>query len=322
MRAFRKSTPPRWQLRHLRLSDYSEVAGLFQEVFGHALSPALWAWKYGNGRGNAVLASRDGALVAHYGGMYREILLCGTPDWALGICDVMVHPNERGVMTRRGPFLLTAATSAELYGPLGFGFPNERAMLVAEKMGLYAKAGQMAEVRWEPSKPGPRLRTRVQALARDSSADQMHYESLWVAMAHDLRQSVVCVRDWKYLQHRYFDHPHNRYDILAVASRLTGKALGVVVLHRLEGSCELMDVIAPLDNLPLVIDQARRMVARWSLPYLYCWITAQFAPTFVACGGQEHPLNVFIPTSCWTDDPRVDRLKDKWWLMSGDTDFR
>lgn len=42
-------------------------------------------------------------------------------------------------MTRKGPFLLTAATSAEIYGPLGFGFPNARAMLVAGKMGLYMR---------------------------------------------------------------------------------------------------------------------------------------------------------------------------------------
>ncbi|MEO7106178.1 MAG: GNAT family N-acetyltransferase, partial [Rhodoferax sp.] len=322
VRAFRKTQTPRWQLRHLRDSDYPEIAVLFEEIFGHPLSPELWAWKYSNGHGNAVLASRNGELVAHYGGMYREILMFGKPEWAYGGSDVMVHPKERGVMTRQGPFLLTAATTAELYGPVAFGFPTERAMLVAEKMGLYTKAGKMAEVRWTPSAPRPRLRTRVQALARENAEDKAVLESLWDAMASDLGQGVVGLRDWSYIEHRYFDHPHNHYDVLAVKSRLTGKALGVLAMRRLEDSCELLDVIAPLDNLPLVIDQARRMTALWSLPYLYCWITTNYAPTFVACDGKEQDLNVFIPTSCWTDDPRVDMLKDKWWLMSGDTDFR
>lgn len=322
IRAFRKTATPRWQLRHLRADDYAEIAVLFEEVFGYPLSPKLWAWKYANGHGNAVLASRDGVLVAHYGGMYREIMLCGQPEWAYGGSDVMVHPKERGVMTRQGPFLLTAATTAELYGPVAFGFPTERAMLVAEKMGLYTKAGKMAEVRWTPSAPRPRLRTRVQPLTRENAEYKSLVAPLWDAMANDLRQAVVGVRDWKYLQHRYFDHPHNQYDPLVVTSRLTGKALGVMVLRRLEGSCELLDVIAPLANLPLVIDQARRMTARWSLPYLYCWITTNYASTFVACDGEEHALNVYIPTSCWTDDPRVEMLIDKWWLMSGDTDFR
>lgn len=322
VRAFRKTAVPRWQLRHLRPDDYAEIAVLFQEVFGHPLSPELWAWKYAHGRGNAVLASRGGVLVAHYGGMYREILLCGTPEWAYGGSDVMVHPQERGVMTRQGPFLLTAATTAELYGPVAFGFPTERAMLVAERMGLYTKAGQMAEVRWEPAASRLRLRTRVRPLSRDNVADHALVDRLWERMAQDLRHSVVGLRDWKFIDHRYFGHPHHAYDVLAVTSRITGQALGVVVLRRLEGSCELLDVIAPLAHLPLVLDQARRMTARWGLPYLYCWITGNHAHHFVACGGKQEPLNVFIPTSCWTDDPRVDMLKDKWWLMSGDTDFR
>nr|WP_315488479.1 GNAT family N-acetyltransferase [uncultured Rhodoferax sp.] len=318
----RKTATPRWQLRHLRPDDYAEIAVLFQQVFGHALSPQLWAWKYANGRGNAVLASRDGVLVAHYGGMYREILLCGKPEWAYGGSDVMVHPQERGVMTRQGPFLLTAATTAELYGPVAFGFPTERAMLVAERMGLYVKAGQMAELRWDPARPGSRWGTRIRHLTPGCATDEKVVHRLWAAMANDLQDSVVGVRDWKFLEHRYFEHPHNQYEAMVVTSRWTGKELGVIVLRRLENACELLDVIAPLANLPVLLDQARRMTARWALPYLYCWITTNHAGRFQACGGKQELLNVFIPTSCWTDDPRVDMLRDKWWLMSGDTDFR
>jgi hypothetical protein len=83
-----------------------------------------------------------------------------------------------------------------------------------------------------------------------------------------------------------------------------------------------VDVITPLANLPLLIDQARRLTGLWSLPYLYCWITKNHLPRFLATEGQEVALNVSIPTSCWTDDPRANVFKDKWWLMSGDTDFR
>lgn len=322
IRMFRKVALPRWQLRHVRPADYAEIATLFQEVFGHPLSREMWEWKYANGHGNAVSARHDGVLIAHYGGMYRNILLCGVPDWAYGGCDVMVHPKERGVMTRQGPFLLTAATTAEIYGPVAYGFPTERAMQVAEKMGLYSRAGQMAEVRWAPAAPGFRLSTRVRALTRENAKDRLLVDSLWTAMANDLRHAVVGVRDWEYLEHRYFAHPHNHYEVLALTSRITGRPLGVMVLRRLESSCELLDVIAPLANLDVVIDQARRMTARWGLAHLYCWITTNYASLFTAHAGKEEALNVLIPTSCWTDDPRVDMLKDKWWLMSGDTDFR
>ncbi len=322
VRVFRKKAAPRWQLRHVRGGDFAEIAELFLEVFGHPLTRGLWEWKYANGRGNAVAASRDGVMIAHYGGIYREILLCGQPDWAYGGSDVMVHPKERGVMTRQGPFLLTAACTAEMYGPVAFGFPTERAMLVAERMGLYTKAGQMSEVRWEPAAPRPRLRTRVRPLDSTSAQDGAVVDQLWAAMARDLQDDVVGVRDWSYLEHRYCHHPHNRYELLCVSARLSGKPLGLLVMRRLEASCELLDVVGPLANLPLLMDQARRMTARWGLPYLYCWITTNHAARFVACAGTEEALNVQIPTSCWTDDPRVDMLKERWWLMSGDTDFR
>lgn len=322
VRVFRKAAAPRWQVRHVRATDFDEIATLFQEVFGHPISRELWTWKYANGHGNGVVAARHGALIAHYGGMYRDVMLCGKPDWVFQICDVMVHPKERGVMTRQGPFLLTAATSAEIYGPLGFGFPNARAMEVAAKMGLYSEVGQMSEVRWEPSEPRFRLRTRLQPVVRGGAASQALVESSWAAMALDLQADVVGVRDWAFLEHRYFSHPHNHYEVLAVTSRLTGKPLGVMVLRRLEAMCELVDVITPMANLPLLIDQARRLTGLWNLPYLYCWITKNHLPRFLATGGQEVALNVSIPTSCWTDDPRADIFKDRWWLMSGDTDFR
>ena len=321
-RILRREGATRWEIRHVRSRDFDGIATLFHEVFGHNLSRALWDWKYAHGRGNAVVAVRHGTVIAHYGGMYRDVMLCGAPEWVFQICDVMVHPKERGVMTRQGPFLLTAATSAEIYGPLGFGFPNARAMQVAEKMGLYTEVGQMVSVRWAPSEPGFRWRTRVQVVKLRSESGPDQINALWTAMKCDLRDSVVGVRDWAYVEHRYLSHPHNHYELLVVTSRLTGKPLGAMVLRREGEACELLDVIAPMAHLPLVIDQARRLTGLWGLNRLYCWISKNNAHRFVDCSGTEEMLNVTIPTSSWTNDPRANVFKDKWWLMSGDTDFR
>lgn len=317
----RKSGTPRWRISHVLPKDFPEVSALFHEVFGHPMSRELWQWKYGEGRGNAVVARKEGNVVAHYGGMYRDILLCGQPDWAFQICDVMVHAKERGVLTRQGPFFLAAATCAEIYGPLGYGFPNQRAMRVAEKMGLYSEVGQMAEVRWEAASPRFRWRTRVRNIFPQNASDQALVNRLWDGMARDLRHGVVGVRNWEYLEQRYFRHPNIHYEVLVVSGRLTGAPLGIVVLRRHEGACELLDVIAPLSSLAPVIDQARRMTGRWGLPYLYCWITKNHLQLFLDCAGKEEALDISIPTSCWTADPRADSFKDKWWLMSGDTDF-
>ncbi len=313
---------PRWMLRHVRPQDAPSIAELFLEVFGHPISPALWEWKYGRGRGNAVTASRQGAVVAHYGGMYRDILLFGKPEWAFQICDVMVHPKERGVMTRQGPFLLTAAIGAEIYGPLGFGFPHPRAMEVAQKMGLYAPVGHMVEVRWQPSAPRARWATRLHLLSRTRNDDHALVDGVWRQMAADLVTEAVGLRDWAYLERRYLDHPHNHYELIAVVSRWTGRPLGILVLRRLEDCVELLDVVAPIQALPTLIDQARRLASLWGKSSVYCWITANQVHHFMVQGGVQTDVQVAIPTSVWTQDERAHVFKDKWWLMSGDTDFR
>ncbi len=319
----RSPAAPRWRVGHVLSGDFAEISDLFQQVFGHPLSRALWDWKYASGRGNAVLARKHtGELVAHYGGMYRDIVLGGKPERVAQICDVMVHSHERGVLTRQGPFFLMASSWPEVYGPLGFGFPTRRAMGVAEKLGLYTQVGQMAEVHWPPAAARLRLGTRVRTLARESAADQALVQPLWDAMARDLKSAAVGVKNWQFLERRYFSHPQNSYDVLLVAGRLTGKPLGVMVLRRLGDACELLDVIGPLSSLALLIDQARRMTRRWALPHLHCWITTQHAQRFVDCGGTQKALDLSIPASSWTRNPRSEVFKDKWWLMAGDTDFR
>lgn len=314
---------PRWRISLAQEDDHADIAALFSQVFGHELTPELWNWKYGEGRGNAVIARRDGQLIAHYGGMVRQIRNQGEPDWALQIGDVMVHPQERGVLTRQGPFLLVAATSAELHGPLGFGFPTERAMQVAERMGLYGRAGQLAQLAWAPAHPRPRWRTTVRHLQLDSPEEHRRsVDELWGRMAADLRASVVGERGWRYVSHRYLAHPANEYDVVLVRERFARKALGVVALRRHADVCELLDLIGPLRHFPVLIDQARRLCARWGLPRLYGWITRNHIAAWAFHGAVEEPLDIQIPTSSWTQDERADRLRDRWWLTAGDTDFR
>ncbi len=326
LRCFTRDAPPRWRLRHARAQDAPSLLRLFRQVFGHEMSPALWRWKYGDGRGG-VIAQQDGEIVAHYGGMTRRIVLFGRPDRAFQICDVMVSSRERAVLTRTGPFFLTAAAFAEraacTHIPFGYGFPNARVMRLAEKTGLYAEVGAMAEIRWTPLSGRPRLTTRVRHMPAPLGArDREIIDALWAKMKDDLRDAVAGVRDAQYVQHRYLDHPHHRYELLLVTSRFTGAARGLLVLRRHDRVCELLDIVAPLKNIPGLVGQARRLLAHWGVGELYAWISRHQAGRFTATGGEERPLDVRIPTSIWIDGPPVESVRDRWWLMSGDTDFR
>ncbi len=324
--AYTKSASPRWRLSRVQERDIVPVLTLFRDVFGHAMSPAQWQWKYGAGRGFGVIARRGAGIVAHYGGLGRAVLVAGKPCYAFQICDVMVEPKERAVLTRSGPFSLTAVSFAEsgktAKALLGYGFPNSRALRLAQKLGIYLDVGGLVEVRWQPSSGRPRLMTRVRHLARDAGSTDAIIDRLWRKMAEDLRAAVVGARDARYVRHRYFEHPDKHYEVLLVTSRLSGAPHGILVLRRDEGRCELLDVIAPLENLPTLIVQARRLLSHWGLAELYCWITQQNAALFTATGGTGHPLDIRIPTCIWVDGPEPHELQDKWWLMAGDTDFR
>ncbi|MBI5612845.1 MAG: GNAT family N-acetyltransferase [Gammaproteobacteria bacterium] len=325
-RVFVKSTCPRWRVCPVRAQHVPAVLALFREVFGHEMTAAHWQWKYGDGRGASAVARRDGAIVAHYGGVTRPILLFGQPARAFQICDVMVDLKERAVFTKTGPFFLTAASFAEsavtARSPFGFGFPNARVMRLAEKTGLYSDVGGMTEIRWQPLPDRPRLLTRVRHLSPDDPAADEIIDRLWKKMSRDLRDAVVGVRDSRYIRHRYFNHPDKHYDVLVITGRWSGAAHGILVLRRDEGRCELLDVVAPLKGLPMLIDQARRLLSHWGFGELYAWITQQYARFFTATGGQQHALDIRIPTSKWIDGPAVEAIRDKWWLTAGDTDFR
>ncbi len=318
---------PRWRLSHLGGAQFEAFSRLFTTVFGHAIAPALWQWKYAAERGCAVVAWRGDRLIAHYGGNLRPALAFGERVWALQICDAMVDPRERAVMTKTGAMYQVTAAFLELYQglggiPLAFGFPNRRAMRLGERLGFYAEVGTLVELRWPPLSRNPRLMTRLAYLDPASPADRRAVQVLWTAMAHDLAEGVVGVRDWDYLRYRYLDHPERHYELVLVRSRWTRAPLGLLVLHQEEDAVALTDLVAPLRHLPVLLVQARRLTGLWAKSSLYAWITRQYASRLTTADAAERDIGVSIPTNTWVPQPfSPAQLADRWWLTIGDTDF-
>lgn len=326
---FRKQTPPKWRLQLLEKEQIPAMFDLFKKTFHHDMAPALWHWKYGSNTSREIGVWRENKLIAHYGGISRKILLFGHPQTAVQIADVMVDVNERGTLTRKGPFFLMAATFLERYigynKPylVGFGFPNVRAMKVAERLGLYAEVGQMVEFSWKPLAKWPRIKTRLYPIDRaDDHWAAAAVEECWQRMAENLRAGIVGIRDWPYLLHRYLHHPTQRYQIALVKNRFSEHARGVLVLRHDPEGCEIVDFIAPLAEIPLLIIHARRLAGIHGAKRVFCHITENFASCLAATGGTQQKANIHIPASTWSNGPAPEILRDQWWLMSGDMDFR
>ncbi|WP_292994989.1 bifunctional class I SAM-dependent methyltransferase/GNAT family N-acetyltransferase [Nitrosomonas sp.] len=326
---FRKKMVPKWRLKILEKNQTPEMFSLFKKTFHHDMTPATWQWKYGSNSGREIGVWQENQLIAHYGGVSREILFFGQPQVAVQIGDVMVDASVRGMLTRKGPFFLMAATFPERfvgYGKpylVGFGFPNERAMKVAERLGLYAEVGHMIEHSWKPLSKFPLWGTRIHLIGREQTdftitiADQC-----WQHMAADLQQAIIGVRDWKYLQHRYLEHPNQQYQVILVKNRFSGRARGILILRFDPEGCEIVDLIASLVEIPLLIIHARRLAGIQGATRIYCHITENFSTYFAITGGTQKSTNIRIPATTWSNGPTPETLKNRWWLMSGDKDFR
>lgn len=325
----RRLARPRWRVGRVDEAHCGDMRTLYAETFHHEMSVAHWQWKYGEGRGAAVGVWEHGRLIAHYGGVARDILFFGEPRSAAQSCDVMVAPAGRATLSRRGPLFLAAATYLENqlgYGNphlLGVGFPNVRAWKAPARLGLYrGPVGRMLELSWPAARgrPSPNLAVRPLDLVRHG--DRADADACWSAMRIDLNDMIVAVRDAEALRHRYVARPGKAYRIFVVRRRLTGRPLGLFVLQPdTETGCELLDVVGPLAAVPRLIAQARRVAAGLGAARLYCWAIDNIRAHF-GTQAQERDLDIFVPANAWTAGPPIETLIGRWWLTGGDTDFR
>ena len=321
-----KHLQPRWRPGWIRREHQSEWLDLFAASFGHSMEIENFQWKYRDVEKFGVGVWRDNELVAFYGGMPREISYLGRPSMAIQIGDVMVHPSQRGVLTRSGPFQIAATSFLEQQighdrrHLVGFGFPADKALRLAQHLGLYAPVDSMTEVRWLALSGRPALRTYARP-ATDTHASVI--DALWLEMKQALPDSIVGVRDWAFLRRRYLMHPQQPYAVLLVRRRFGGAVVGVVVLRDRENQgVELIDFVAPPDRFQELLDVGRRYAGRLGRPDVFIWITTSHADMLISTGAQAKKLDIVIPANTWSPGPSADELRGRWWLMAGDSDFR
>lgn len=307
---------------------------LFAEVFGHAMSPEHWDWKYGQGHGTGMGLMRDGRMVAHYGGVSRRVAMFGQPARACQVCDVMVMPSANRALVRRGPLyrvssgFLQAEVGNDRNHRIAFGFPNQRAHDVANRLGLYGQVDKLVRLSWPAANAAAPDRVRWSAIGQAgvgfSAAERRGVDRLWRRMAPAFSDCVLGVRDADWLQYRFLQHPHQRYEVIAVRSRWLRRWLGVLVLRRHEDHLLLLDLVAPPDAVPLLLQTSRHLAAQANVPRLDAWVTQSQAHRLAGPGDTDVAvvdMQIPVPANVHTPGPGPDVLQDRWFLMAGDADF-
>lgn len=308
-----------------------EVKPLFECSFEVPFSPEVWQWKYGMGRGRAVSARLDGALVAHYGGAPRDILYFGKLSRAIQICDVMVMPEHRSFVSRDTLFFKIAATFLEQQIGncaeylLGFGFPNMRVLRVACRLGLYDITDSFVELHYVRHCVDTPVHSVLQVVpfVLESPEADVAANACWTCMAESLRGAIVGVRDIAYLRYRYCAHPlwaEGAYECLAITPAGASQPRVLVVLKRLGQERLLMDILGAATDFPAALEAVRNHLAAASLG-LHCRITRAHAASVNLPGCEWRDLEIEIPCNIWTRGPDAASLAGAWWLTAGDMDF-
>jgi hypothetical protein len=318
---------PRWTPGWVEHRHYEQWMTLFEAAFGYRMAGELWRWKYRHNPLPGMGAWHDGELVAFYGGMTREVLrFGGAPEPVMQIGDVMTRPDERAVMTRTGPFQLAASTYMERNGGhappalLGYGFPTDKALKVAQRLGLYEQIDRMAELTWAPDESAAGWFDVATPLTQQH---RQATDKLWHLMASRFKSSLLGVRDWRYLVDRFGSHPLNRYEVLMVHGRFTRHAKGIVVLRdREDAGIEVLDLVGDPADWPHLVRAIRRATHQRGRKRAFLWITQSHARLLESTGPRITPMELMVPANIWTPAATVEELQGHWWLTGGDTDFR
>ena len=311
-----------------------EISRLFEKSFNTSFDPALWQWKYQLGDGKCVIAriEKEGEIVAHYGGAPRQISYFGSPSMAIQPCDVMVLPENRSQYGKSSLFFKVATTFLEreigntVNHLLGFGFPNQKAMNIATRLGLYEKTDDFVEVLYVSPEPLSNTQSLTATpLDLNDESQQLELDHLWQLMQLDYAHAIIGVRNWQYMKYRYIDHPFaksNQYQCVVIRAIESGKACAVAVLkdhakHRL-----VMDLVCPLEAMQSVLLYLNQRLSEENQQQaLAMWITKSWAEKINLPGAIVNELGIEIPCNSWNPGPSSKILYGAWWLTAGDMDF-
>ncbi len=309
----------------------AELKRLFEESFDTEFDQEQWHWKYQKGNGRCVVARAEpgGNIVSHYGGAPREILYFGQPNVAIQVCDVMVLPEIRRHYGKRSLFFKTAATFLEreigntVRQLLGFGFPNQKAMNIALRLGLYEKTDDFLELVFQAlDESVSTLQVEVANLKDQQQSDAI--DELWQQMATAFGDGIIGIRDSNYLKYRYFQHPfyqrglYHPYFVCDKAGQI--RAFFVLKAHGEE--LLLMDLITPKADIKLMLGEIAIFCHKqWQGKALKIWITKAWQEAVQLPDCVVNELGIEIPCNSWNRGPDAETLYGAWWLTAGDMDF-
>jgi hypothetical protein len=312
-------------------------------VFGSSADPVWFHWKYKLGHAVGMSLWSGERMVAHCGGIPRSVWHHGELKQDLQIGDVMVSPEWRGALTRQNPFfhvsegLYQSFVGAGKAFFMGFGFPNDRHLRLAVKLGIGWRIGEVHQLKWlvHSDKPAISLgwfwrsdlvgsSDSKKTLALQSSVDRA-----WQRMQQDpasLKYSLG-QRDWAQFEWRYLQRPDKRYQFVVLRrpwSSSSSACHGIAVLSApAEKGAPLLwlDWIGPLDLMTTAHRMVMQVAQQQQASCVLSWASAEVEKALHSTGIDAFETCAVMGVPVASDLTAEQAQNLHWWAMAGDTDF-
>ena len=309
------------EIRLYREGDEIGITRLFYEVFGREMSLEEWRWKY-TGRGNrkvysAVAVNERDGIVAHYGGMPHRMIYQGREVYGLAIGDVMVHAKYRRPKLFKEVASLVPEEAVKDGIILGYGFPNDRALRLPEKLGLYEKIEDVCEANKEATfrNTPARYVYKLFPLRYDDSK----IDDLWDEVKNSYVLSVV--RSGDYLRWRYQRHPLFSYELWGLRKRWSSRLCGLAVLRREDerGRVLIVDFVCPAHEMDALFQKIENVVC--GKKRLTLWHPEHLKQKITQMGFSVGFAGTSVPRTTHKQTLRKNEMAGRFFYTMGDTDF-
>ena len=309
-------------VRLYREGDENEIVRLFGKVFDREMTIGEWRWKY-LGRENRrvyssiVVNDETGEVSAHYGGVLHRMVNRGKDIYGLSIGDVMVHPKFRGLRLFKRVASLLPEAAAEDGIIMGYGFPNERAMRLPEKLGLYEKVEELKEGLKDAEFHKGIDRYLYKLFPLQYSDERI--DRLWKSVREDY--TLFVVRDRRYLVWRYKNHPLFTYELWGLKSRAGSELKGLAVMKREGEQILIIDFICPGKVLGTLLRKMENYAYVSGVKTLKLWAPPFLEDKLRAFGFSVRNAAISIPRTTHEKFLKKDDIEGSFFYTMGDTDF-
>ncbi len=203
----------------LAAADIPEACRLFQNVFGSAITPEHWRWKYLEGPRlggvNLIARGANGELLAHTGGSVFPGVMCGASRSMVQLSDFMVDSAARGgySVSTVYPRLMRAmqeTVAKRFTEPYAYGFAGVRQFKLGIRLGYYRVLQHYRPAYFAPAASS----AWGSALwrARSIDWDTARLDRIWSRRIAEIHRPSI-LRNGAYLAWRYRDHPVHSYQL-------------------------------------------------------------------------------------------------------------